>query len=54
MEFLKEHHSQELVKEVLRISSDGNVVCFQFLYCCVKGLRVFCSFGVGFFKFSLK
>uniref|UniRef100_A0A8C5T7G9 Serine/threonine-protein kinase PLK4 n=1 Tax=Malurus cyaneus samueli TaxID=2593467 RepID=A0A8C5T7G9_9PASS len=26
MEFLKEHHSQELVKEVLRISSDGNVI----------------------------
>lgn len=26
MEFLKEHRSQELVKEVLRISCDGNVV----------------------------
>ncbi|NXF02260.1 PLK4 kinase, partial [Smithornis capensis] len=26
MEFLKEHHSQELVKEVLRISCDGNVI----------------------------
>lgn len=26
MEFLKEHHSQEFVKEVLRISCDGNVV----------------------------
>ncbi|KAM4672006.1 serine/threonine-protein kinase PLK4 isoform 2-T2 [Amazona ochrocephala] len=26
MEFLKEHHSQELVKEVLRISCDGNIV----------------------------
>ncbi|XP_064366748.1 serine/threonine-protein kinase PLK4 isoform X1 [Dromaius novaehollandiae] len=26
MEFLKEHHSQEFVKEVLRISCDGNVI----------------------------
>ncbi|KAM8808163.1 serine/threonine-protein kinase PLK4 [Eudromia elegans] len=26
MEFLKEHHSQELVKEVLRISCDGSVI----------------------------
>ncbi|NXH20459.1 PLK4 kinase, partial [Bucco capensis] len=26
MEFLKEHHSQELVKEVLRISCDGNMI----------------------------
>ncbi|NWR68833.1 PLK4 kinase, partial [Centropus unirufus] len=26
MEFLKEHHSQELVKEVLRISCDGNEI----------------------------
>uniref|UniRef100_A0A663MBW8 Serine/threonine-protein kinase SAK n=1 Tax=Athene cunicularia TaxID=194338 RepID=A0A663MBW8_ATHCN len=26
MEFLKEHHSQELVKEVVRISCDGNMI----------------------------
>ncbi|NXP28121.1 PLK4 kinase, partial [Scytalopus superciliaris] len=26
MEFLKQHHSQELVKEVLRISCDGNAI----------------------------
>uniref|UniRef100_A0A8D0FMG4 Serine/threonine-protein kinase SAK n=1 Tax=Strix occidentalis caurina TaxID=311401 RepID=A0A8D0FMG4_STROC len=26
MEFLKEHHSQEFVKEVLRISCDGNMI----------------------------
>lgn len=41
MEFLKEHHSQELVKEVLRISSDGNVVSiFLISSLLYKGLRV--------------
>lgn len=49
MEFLKEHHSQELVKEVLRISCDGNVVSmFSISSLLCKRLRVFCSFR-GFF-----
>lgn len=42
MEFLKEHHSQEFVKEVLRISCDGNIVSMlsvsSVLY---KGLGLF-------------
>lgn len=41
MEFLKEHRSQELVKEVLRISCDGNVVSmFLISSLLYKGLRV--------------
>lgn len=41
MEFLKEHHSQELVKEVLRISCDGNMVSMFLLASLLyKGLRV--------------
>lgn len=32
MEFIKEHHSQEFVKEVLRISCDGNTVRISSLF----------------------
>lgn len=54
MEFLKEHRSQELVKEVLRISSDGNVVSiFRISSQLYKVLRVqselFFSFKVIIF-----
>lgn len=54
MEFLKEHHLQELVKEVLRISCDGNVVSmFSVSSLLYKGLRAFCCFR-GFFAFAFK
>lgn len=53
MEFLKEHHSQQLVKEVLRISCDGNVVSvFSVSSLLYKGLKVFCSSEV--FSFHLR
>lgn len=54
MEFLKEHHSQELVKEVLRISCDGNMVSiFSVSSLLYKGLKVFCSSRV-LFSFHLR
>jgi len=52
MEFLKEHHSQELVKEVLRISCDGNTVSmFSISSLLYKELRVFCPFRGLLFSF---
>lgn len=49
MEFIKEHHSQEFVKEVLRISCDGNTVRISSLFNVTP--RAYC---IVFFKFSFK
>lgn len=48
MEFIKEHHSQEFVKEVLRISCDGNMVRICSLFNVIPSACLF-SFSVCFF-----